>query len=76
MRNIARVWSEGRSAERHLQGSALDALDPDVAGLVAEGFANRLPAELTEDMMKKARWIFQKLGKPVPDRLVAPKPKK
>jgi len=54
----------------------LDALDPDVAGLVAEGFANRLPAELTEDMMKKSRWLFHKQGQPVPERLAAPKPKK
>lgn len=55
--------------------NALDALDPEVAGLVAESIPGHLPAELTEDMMKKSRWVLQKLGKPVPARLAAPTPK-
>ena len=56
--------------------NAFDGLDPVTVGLVADGIAGNLPAELSEDMMKKARWVLRKLGRPVPARLVAPMPKK
>jgi arylsulfatase A-like enzyme len=55
--------------------NALDSLDPKIVKPHADRIAAELPDELTEDMMKKARWLLRKLGEPVPERIAEKKPK-